>query len=80
MKFKFSEAFFVFMFCVIVFANAYTTFLHFSYEDALFSSIRVQTLSGSNIQPISREHKVLLSLHHIIAYMIVSGFLVFQFF
>lgn len=73
---RFSELFITFVFCIIVFTNAYMNFFKMSLEKSLFTSIRIQTLSGSAVQPESQEHKILISLQSIIAYLITSGLLI----
>jgi hypothetical protein len=73
---RMSELFLTFLFCIIVFTNAYMNFFKMSFEKAAFSSIRIQTLSGSAVQPESQEHKLLISLQSVLAYLITSGLLI----
>ena len=73
---RLSELFFTFLFCIIIFTNAYMNFFNMPFEKAAFSTIRIQTLSGSAVQPESQEHKILISLQSILAYLITSGLLI----
>lgn len=73
---RLSDLFFTFVFCIIIFTNAYITFFKMSLEKALFSAVRIQTLTGASVMPESTEHKILISLQSILAYLITSGLLI----
>lgn len=76
LSFKLTQLFFVMTFCIIIFANAYRQFFNFKTEDALYMALRIQTMSGSDIQPVSAEHKILISFQYILAYLVTSGLII----
>ena len=76
LSFKLTQLFFVMTFCIIIFGNAYSNFFGINIEDALYMSLRIQTMSGSDITPISPEHKILMSFQYILAYLVTSGLII----
>jgi len=75
-KFQITSLLITVAFCIFLFADAYATFIKIPYGDAFFSSLRIQTLSGSNVKPLTNEHKILIGLQHTIAYLISSGLII----
>ena len=78
LSFKLTELFFVTLFCIIVFARAYSTFFDFSTAQSLYMSLKIQTIAGGDIQTPNVEQKILMSFQYILAYFIVSGILIFS--
>uniref|UniRef100_A0A6C0KRJ5 Potassium channel domain-containing protein n=1 Tax=viral metagenome TaxID=1070528 RepID=A0A6C0KRJ5_9ZZZZ len=76
LSFKLTQLFFVMTFCIIIFGNAYANFFGIKIEDALYMALRIQTMSGSDIEPISPEHKILMSFQYILAYLVTSGLII----
>jgi hypothetical protein len=63
-------------FCIIIFGNAYSNFFNIKIEDALYMSLRIQTMAGSDIEPVSAEHKILMSFQYVLAYLVTSGLII----
>lgn len=78
LSFKLTQLFFVTLFCIVVFARAYATFFGFPIFEGMYMSLRIQTMSGSNIPTDNVEQKILMSFQYILAYFIVSGILIFS--
>jgi len=78
LTFKLTELFFVTLFCIIVFARAYSTFFDYSISEAIYMSLKIQTIAGSSITTPDTEQKILMSFQYILAYFIVSGILIFS--
>ena len=76
LSFKLTQLFFVMTFCIIIFGKAYANFFNIQIEEALYMSLRIQTMSGSDINPVSPEHKILMSFQYILAYLVTSGLII----
>ena len=74
--FKLGQLFIVTVFCVLIFAKAYAKLFNISPQEALYISLRIQTLSGSNVLPRNELQKVVVSFQSVIAYLITSGLII----
>jgi len=78
LSFKLTQLFFVMTFCIIIFGNAYSNFFKINIEQALYMSLRIQTMSGGDIKPLSPEHQILMSFQYVLAYLVTSGLIIFS--
>jgi hypothetical protein len=75
-SFKLTQLFLVTLLSIIVFGFSYMYFFQLNVEEAMFMSLRVQTLSGSYVVAKTRQQKLLLSIQSLIAYLVTSGMIV----
>lgn len=76
LSFKLTELFLVTLFSIFCFGLSYMYFFQLNLEEAMFMSLRIQTLSGSYVIAKTRQQKILLSLQSLIAYLVTSGMIV----
>ncbi len=73
LSFQITQLFLVTLMSIFFFGFFYVYSFGISFEEAMFMSLRVQTIQGSYIVAKTRPQKILLSLQSLIAYLIISG-------
>lgn len=73
---KLGQLFTVTIFFIAVFAKVYHKIFKWSYEDALYNSIHIQTLTGGGIKSDTSLENFVISAQTIISYLVTSGLII----
>lgn len=75
-SFKLTQLFAVTLYSIFFFGLVYEYLFKLELMEAMYMSLRIQTLSGSYVVATTKEQKIFLSIQSLIAYLVTSGLIV----